>query len=495
MTTYDAAFSAPAVQSPWDSGGPYPPSLYCISGNSYDRYSWTGTNRPMFGDTPDSPRGTLLGNKTPGGQTTNGLLGHWNPWTSVDAALCVDVNNVFLFKGNECIILPLNEAGNYKDTDPTPETHTAVTDPVPIASQFGYTGTQDTATFPLTKVDAAFLTAGGTNIWFFGGDQCYCIDALTHTPIDHFSSGGAPITLPIRQQWQNLPDDLKNGLTWAAPTLNSDGVVQDSAHLVTDTTWCPVIPSTQKSFPYITDPNEPPINIPDNVEQITLELWGPGGNGSSSANGGAGAYIAQIISHAPTGSVNIHLGTPGDYTSYPAQSPTHIAGGGGGAGGSGANGASGRGGGRGGSGGGGSGGKGEDGNSFGGPGGDTSTHESGTGGDGDGGFGGRAGSAGQAGGPGGFGSRGGAGGGGGGGGGRGVGGFGGGGTGGRDGGSGGGGGGGGAQGPSLYPSGARCEPCADRNPSTPFMSLDGKAGFGGTPSKPSGGNGAARISW
>ncbi|WP_371750408.1 hypothetical protein OG302_42505 [Streptomyces sp. NBC_01283] len=317
----------------------------------------------------------LLGNKTPGGQTTNGLLGHWNPWTSVDAALCVDVNNVFLFKGNECIILPLNQAGNYKDTDPTPETHTAVTDPVPIATQFGYTGTQDTATFPLPKVDAAFLTAGGTNIWFFGGDQCYCIDATTHTPIDHFSSGGVPITLPIRDQWQNLPDDLKNGLTWAAPTLNSDGVVQDSAALVTrdsanrDTgsIWATVTVSTNNTtasgaygMQLFTDPgNHPPFTVPAGVDTVKVYLWGPGGaggtggyghhgvtgDGGAGGNGGSGVYLFDTLTVDSGEEVACHVGQQGDYTSVSVNTNTIlIAPGGGGGGGGGSNGVAGAGG-------------------------------------------------------------------------------------------------------------------------------------------------------
>ncbi|WP_202120915.1 hypothetical protein [Streptomyces sp. BA2] len=532
MTTYNAAFSAPAVQTPFDGNGHRAPSLYCLNtaANTYDRYEWSGTKRPWFGDTPDPQhQGKLVGTSS----ADPGLFGHWAiPWNTVDGTLCVDTKHIYLFNGTTCIYYTLEATGSY--TDHTPKTD-AVTDPIPISSVFGSTYNKSMV-FPLPKVDAAFLTAN-KKIWFFGNNQCYLIDFTTHTPEPDFQdSNGKPTALNINATtnaqgnrwtgWAGLPADFTNGLTWAAPTLDgTSGNVQDKATLGTrdrtdtGTIWCTATPSTGSGTgsggALCTDPGAPRFTIPDNATQIMLELWGPGGGGANGGgnggnagkggnggNGGAGAYIKATIPASP-GPSGVHIGAPGDCTYY---YPSHgsasnlIAGGGGGGGGGGAGLAAGAGGG----GGGGAGTDGTIGRGYGpgssGWGGDTTTHSSGAGGDGrHGGQGGAGGAAGQAGGAGGGWS----GGGGGGGGGSGFGGFGGGGGGGYSGTSCGGGGGGGAQGPSQYPDGAVFKPCADGDPRTPYAELDGSAGFGGvggaggvvggagTP----GGNGAARISW
>ncbi|MWA07734.1 hypothetical protein [Streptomyces sp. BA2] len=498
------------MQTPFDGNGHRAPSLYCLNtaANTYDRYEWAGTKRPWFGDTPDD-QGKLVGTSA-----DPGLFGHWAiPWNTVDGTLCVDTKHIYLFNGTTCIYYTLEATGSY--TDHTPKTD-AVTDPIPISSVFGSTYNKSMV-FPLPKVDAAFLTAN-KKIWFFGNNQCYLIDFTTHTPEPDFQdSNGKPTALNINATtnaqgnhwtgWAGLPADFTNGLTWAAPTLDgTSGNVQDSAHLDTDTTWCPVTPSTKTArMRTYTTPSDQQCNIPTIATQVTVELWGPGGGGSS-ANGGAGAYIRNVIKPAPS-QLSVHVGAPGDYTSCPDQNL--YAGGGGGAGG---NGGSGIGvregceGGTGGSGGGGNGGTGDSGTGASG-----SNTNNGTGGfGGNGSSTGGSGTQGTAPGGGGGGSAGGAGqngggsprlvgmfgGGGGGGGGAGFGGFGSGGTGGGAGNcGGGGGGGGGAQGPSNYPTGALFKPCADGDPRTPYTSFsDSTIGFGGTPGNP-GGNGAARITW
>ncbi|WP_371750468.1 hypothetical protein OG302_42850 [Streptomyces sp. NBC_01283] len=257
--------------------------------------------------------------------------------------------------------LPSARRGSYKRHRPQRlETHTRRHRPRPHRHPVRIHGNAEGGSLPLTKVDAAFLTAGGTNIWFFGNNQCYLIDALTHTPHRAFQdSNGKPVALNINattdaqgKNWKgwNLPTDFTNGLTWAAPTLNSDGVVQDSAHLVTGTTWCPVIPSTQKSFPYITTPgDDQPVTIPSWVDNVFVELWGPGGQGGDGnagsgdghaggggGAGGAGVYLRDVLTVTATDALTVHIGSQGDYTSADLNHKTIlIAPGGGGGGGSG----------------------------------------------------------------------------------------------------------------------------------------------------------------
>lgn len=242
---YGAAFSAPLVRTPWDSPGSYQPSLYCIRGAAYDRYAWAGSNRPWFDDAPDGS-GTLSG-----GMNDAGLFGYWSlpSWWegSVDAAFCQGVT-VHLFKKAKnpgppsgvdaenvwSISRPLNESGFFAESGRTPEV---------ISFQFGYKNT-----FPLDKVDAAFHTANGTHIWFFGGNQCYLVNVANKHPDPVCQDDeGNPLALDINDvnAWPDLPADFMNGLTWAAPALGAGGHIQDGAHLVTGTAWCPVVPSAR----------------------------------------------------------------------------------------------------------------------------------------------------------------------------------------------------------------------------------------------------------
>ncbi|WP_237329973.1 hypothetical protein [Streptomyces sp. BA2] len=477
--------------------------MYCLNtaANTYDRYEWSGTKRPWFGDTPDG-QGKIVGTSS----ADPGLFGHWAiPWNTVDGTLCVDTSHVYLFNGTNCIYYTLEATGSF--TDRTPETDD-VTNPMPISELFGYGGA-----FALNKVEAAFFTADKKKkIWFFGDNWCYLIDATTHKPEDGFTSGAQPIS----NQWSNLPNDLKNGLTWAAPILDgTSGNVQDSAHLVTGTNWAPVIPSAKTAnLALYTDPNNNDngndFSVPTDVTTITLELWGPGGNGGSGGagygyayghpggtggDGGCGAYIRKVISPAPS-SLTLHLGTPGTCTFY-GSSLIAAGGGAGGGGGGGDYGYQSGSAGDGGSGGGGDGGSG----------GSASGRFAGGGGNGGSGGNGAGGSQGS-------GGRGAAGGGGGGGGGAGAGllrtdgGGGGGGSAGTGSGSGGGGG-GGSQGLSMA-DGAVLKPCADGSPRTPYTQFCAGVGEGGTGGTGGagdqgldnpgsnggvGGNGAARITW
>ncbi|MWA07732.1 hypothetical protein [Streptomyces sp. BA2] len=488
MTTYNAAFSALAVQTPFDGNGHRAPSLYCLNtaANTYDRYEWSGTKRPWSGDTPDS-QGKLVGTSS----ADPGLFGHWAiPWDTVDGTLCVDPSHVYLFNGTDCIYYTLEATGTSPDR--TPETD-AVTDPMPISSVFGYGGA-----FPLNKIDAAFLflTANKKKIWFFGGNQCYLIDATTHIPEDGFRDHGNPVALNINDAWPSLPDDLKNGLTWAVPVLDTNGDIQDRAYLDTGINWCPVIPSTKTAtLILLTKPGRQPFTIPPGVEQATLELWGPGGNGGdggaggnggNGGNGGAGAYIKYNL---PVGASAVYIGAPGDRTSY---SYLLVAGSGGGGGGGGAASSDGGwGGGNGGAGGGGDGGSG-DGSPNGGTGGGGGTlggvAEGGNpGGGGGGGAGGGAGGLGGSCGGGALASNAGSG--------DGQ-------NGGSGGNHGGAGGGGGSQGPSNYPTGAVFKEAAEGSDARiPYMAFNDSTGFGGYGGKPNGGkgspggNGAARITW
>ncbi|MWA07813.1 hypothetical protein [Streptomyces sp. BA2] len=364
-TTYNAAFSAPAVQTPFDGHSHRAPSLYCLNtaANTYDRYEWSGTKRPWFGDTPDG-QGNLVGTAA-----DPGLFGHWDiPWDTVDGTLCVDTKHIYLFNGTTCIYYTLEATGSY--TDHTPQTDDVI-DPIPISQVFGATYTSDSTTkpptqstvFPLPKVDAAFLTAN-KKIWFFGGNQCYLIDATTHTPEDDFKdNNGKPTALNINATtnaqgnpwtgWTGLPNDLNNGITWAAPTLNSDGTVKDKAHLVTGTEWAPAVPSTKTAcVQTYTTPGgpDPTFTVPAGVKQITVELWGPGGGAGDSINGaahatggagGAGAYLRDTFSVDPGNSLSFHVGgAPGDTQStyYPSGDVKLVAGAGGGGGGAGAQG-------------------------------------------------------------------------------------------------------------------------------------------------------------
>ncbi|MFI9534339.1 hypothetical protein ACIG56_13955 [Nocardia fusca] len=507
MKSYDAAFSA-SFHTPWQNadssthGATVPPSAYFLygSGNGadgvrYDRYAWAADQgKPWLGDqpldsgslfdllggisifTPDNPRG----------------LDGTEP---LDAALCFEgASKVYLFQGENCYRVSIAKPTSQEfDTDTRSRT---------IKSVFGYDFDDgEGKEFPFGSVDASLYSPSDHKIWFFHDTDCESIDYLDFEP-DHWKNPSAGGTVPsIRSAWPDLPHKFSDEMAWAVTLVSSDdGTYQDHAYLSNGTAVCAVIPSTREPAGYtviFTEPGDHEFSTPANVSRITIELWGPGGTGGMrgyeydtanniGGNGGAGAYIKHVITSAPSHSVTVHVGGQGDYTCYPAQSPTLAAGGGGGGGGGGGNGAYDSYGGYGGYGGGGNGGDGEGGNlSDGGGSGGVGSSSDGGGAFGDGDTGGSGGSPGGGGGEGGGGEDGGGGGGGGGRGYRGMG---------AGGGGGGcrGGGGGGAQGPSHYPANAVFEPCADGDPRTPYTRLNDSAGFGGSDGDP-GGDGAARI--
>ncbi|QUP55653.1 hypothetical protein GO998_17970 (plasmid) [Ralstonia syzygii] len=82
--------------------------------------------------------------------------------------------------------------------------------------------------------------------------------------------------------------------------------------------------------------------IPEDVVEITVEMWGPGGdagesNGSLGGRGGAGAYLRDVFPFTTNSHFTFHVGGPGDHTRNGATVDTSalVAAGGGGGGGSG----------------------------------------------------------------------------------------------------------------------------------------------------------------
>ncbi|MEV6320595.1 hypothetical protein AB0M45_05265 [Nocardia sp. NPDC051787] len=511
MKSYNAAFSA-SFHTPWQNadrsthGATVPPSAYFLygSGNGaegvqYDRYAWAADQgKPWLGDQPldSGSLFDLLGGIsifTP--NNPRGLDGT----KPLDAALCFEgASKVYLFQGESCYRVSIAKpTAQELDTDTQSRT---------IKSVFGYDFDEGGGKeFPFGSVDATLYSPTDRRIWFFHDSDCESVDYLEFKP-DHWDPSAGGTVPSIRSAWPDIPSEFTDKVTWAATVISSDdGTYQDRGYLSNGTAVGAVIPSTRKPANYtviFTEPGEHLFSVPANVSRITIELWGPGGAGGASGsgygaatnggNGGAGAYIKHVTTSALSCPTTVHVGGQGDYTCYPAQNPTLVAGGGGGGGGGGGCGAYDSYGGDGGNGGGGNGGDGHGGN-LGGSGGSGGVGSSGDGSGAEG-SGSEGGDGGSRGGGGGGGYEDGGGGGGGGGGhgyqGEGAGG---------GGGDARAGGGGGAQGPSHYPTNAVFKPCADGDPRTPYTPLNTSAGFGGSGGdawdggKP-GGDGAARIS-
>ncbi len=93
---------------------------------------------------------------------------------------------------------------------------------------------------------------------------------------------------------------------------------------------------------YVLDDNLP---VPDGTSQVTVEMWGPGGDGGESAgvpnsyggDGGAGAYLKDVFALTPGRLLTFHVGGPGDHTrnGSTVDTSTLVAAGGGGGGGAG----------------------------------------------------------------------------------------------------------------------------------------------------------------
>jgi len=93
---------------------------------------------------------------------------------------------------------------------------------------------------------------------------------------------------------------------------------------------------------YVVDNTAP---IPDGTPEVTIEMWGPGGDGGQSVgepnscggDGGAGAYLKETFPFTPNSQFKLHVGGSGDCTYYggSVEDSILVAAGGGGGGGAG----------------------------------------------------------------------------------------------------------------------------------------------------------------
>ncbi|MEV0324336.1 hypothetical protein ACIBKX_37580 [Streptomyces sp. NPDC050658] len=322
--------------------------------HTYDRYAWDPSeDKPWWDDAP-AESGTLtdLFNVDPftakGGTSLDGSQ-------PLDAALCLDnPEAIYLFQGGLVRKMSVHQP-TYKirDTDTYAE---------PIAQVFG--SSDNNPAFAFDRIRSALYSPnGGGNsgrIWFFdhNSTNCVSVDADTYD-----QGGNNPAAINTVWNLDGLPSQLATALTtagtpfWATTqilvtdkTHHVNGQSQDKGYFGAGTNaWCPFTLSTETpTMSLFTDPGDHTYTVADGVTAVTVELWGPGGDGGNGGgysggysppggnggNGGAGVYLREILSVGDlTSGPGFHVGRPGDYTCWPAQSPTLIAAGGGGGGG------------------------------------------------------------------------------------------------------------------------------------------------------------------
>lgn len=358
MKPYDAVFSAtahiPTLGADTSTNGALvPPSMYCLyfsdGAVTYDRYAWDlQAGKPWLLDKPlDTGTLTALIYNNVNifkPDNPNGLEKR-----SLDAALCLgDPGAVYLFQGGNCCTVSITPPNQWKE-------HTA-NQASSIAHVFGYDfGEGKVFPFP-AGVDAALYSPADNKIWFFSGNQCESFDGDTYRP-DHWNGQDWGSYNPaISTTWTGISSDFYNGISWAATEIlvtdpeSPNGTEQDSGCIAANNdahTWSYVTPSNPEAShashgsALYTGAGRQTIRLPNGGGKIAVELWGGGGNGGGiglngapGGNGGAGAYVSGHLTQN-TDSVDVYIGGPGEYTCYPADSPTAIAGGGGGGGGGG----------------------------------------------------------------------------------------------------------------------------------------------------------------
>ncbi|MGY0064182.1 hypothetical protein ACWY4P_48425 [Streptomyces sp. LZ34] len=301
-----AAFTVPAhypTQKP-KSTEIIPTSTYFLHGDRYTRFEWSdGT--PGTGAFEES--GTIT--DMVGGYVPTGGFDR-----DVDAALTYwSADSIYLFKGSQCLKVavdgtaPEPHAKSIKDTFKN----------LPSNADVNFNNGIDAA---LPYVDGE----GNHYVWFFSGEYC-CL----------WKRGApAPGIQRTHDTWGITWDDHTGTIDCAAPQLDSEGTPKDTGYLFHNSQYAICTPSTPKSTVSVSktvthDDTDADGNItfaiPNGVKELTVEPWGPGGNGGTGvgigsyrgtgvgAAGGAGAYLQDTYSPDGT-SLTFHIGKPGDHT-------------------------------------------------------------------------------------------------------------------------------------------------------------------------------------
>ncbi|MER7794368.1 hypothetical protein [Streptomyces sp. NPDC097640] len=303
---FDAAFSAPP------HGDAAVASGYFLIGNQYYRFAWNSSGSKQkvtyqdFGATRyllDIPQAAVSFGE------------------GVDAVCCLDLNTIYLFKGDQCLWARM--AGD-ADTAAKPISTVFKGLPAPFTS----------------KIDAAlpFRDGNTVKIWFFSGSQCclYNRESLAQ----HVELSGDTSTL-----W-GLAGDFAAGIDFAVPELRSGGDFQDSGYLFHGNQWIACTPGTHSvvgTCQTVSDTDWPGLGsigarvfdqpgthswtVPSGVNQITARIWGAGGSGGTGGagdgtsgtggaggDGGLGAYYAGTCAVTPGHTLTFTVDGPGTTT-------------------------------------------------------------------------------------------------------------------------------------------------------------------------------------
>lgn len=310
-----------------------PASLYLLNGDQYYRFPADGgaiqSGGPICRSSTNPPGTTPL---LPGG------LVHGSGRDSVDFSKDLNATlsyggagDVYLFKGSYCWRVSIQDSAE-NDTSPK-----LISDAFPkLPSAFNQ------------KIDAALPYIDPKSkkryVWFFSGTKCCLWQENEHS--------------------QLVAEDISiwglNGaaIDAAGPQLKPDGTLHDAGYIFygdqhvactpsTHTTVNPtnitdswIAPSGTKT---VTDTGPGSWTVPLGVEQMTFELWGPGGHGGNGGaamptadqvggrggNGSAGVYLKDILAVSQYDTLLFHVGGPGEATTYGPGYGTLVAGGGG----------------------------------------------------------------------------------------------------------------------------------------------------------------------
>ncbi|KVE34284.1 hypothetical protein [Burkholderia sp. TSV86] len=229
---------------------------------------------------------------------------------------------------------------------------TVLTAPISIASAFP-------GLVALSNANVYF-TVGFDTMCFFNGVWWFTKpDMDLHGVVGTLSADLSSVDSPPKRITDVFPiffgSDWSNGPDTLYPTKDGWWSTKDSAIAKTDLSgknWVvPPAPLSERLSRIILDrPGEYVVDkssypIPDGTVEITVEMWGPGGDGGQSAGtpyliggqGGAGAYLKDVFSITESSQFAFHVGGSGDNTrnSRDVATSTLIAAGGGGGGGAG----------------------------------------------------------------------------------------------------------------------------------------------------------------